>query len=126
MASTRSQVSHKLGTAVYIERDGFPKGVLPTKKDVLECLFYLVRPVRAGASQRSKEDAAMLLSHALVDHWEYCYVYTIDQRYVRDNILTLHRKFQTMRKNQVRDQHKLQPFNDDMEKLFDIFCKNDK
>ena len=36
MASTRSRASHELGTAVYIERDGFPKGVLPTKKDVLE------------------------------------------------------------------------------------------
>ena len=40
--------------------------------------------------------------------------------------MELYGKFQNMRKHQARDQHKLQPFNDDMEKLFDIYCKDDK
>ena len=126
MALTQSRVAHKLGDTVYVERDGLPNGTLPSKKEVLECLFYLLRPDRAGAFQRSKEEAAMLLAHALVDHWEFCTVYTVDYRYVRDGILKLHTNFHNMRRHQVRDQHKLPKFNEDMDVIFDIFCKNAK
>ena len=63
---TRLQVYHTLGDTIYKENDGFPKGMLPTKKEVIECMLYLFRPSRAGSSNRSKDSAALILSHALV------------------------------------------------------------
>ena len=47
-ASTRSQAKKTLGNVDYIEHADFPHGVLPTKKDIIENMLYLMRPKRAG------------------------------------------------------------------------------
>ena len=75
--NTRTRVSSVIGNATYKEAEGLPHGILPTKKHVIECMIYLLRPDRAGAAVRSREDAAEILAFALVDHWEYCNVYTV-------------------------------------------------
>ena len=61
-------------------------------------MLYLLRPIRAGAVQRSREDASKMLSHALVDHWEYCNIFTIDHRYVAKKILDLYNKFYNIKR----------------------------
>ena len=121
--STRSQVSSQLGGKVYRDADGLPNGILPSKQEIIECMMYLLRPTRAGSAARTRDDAALLLSHALIDHWEFCNVYTIDFRYVKRNILDLY-KFMNMMKNSSQNSQKVASFNQDTDKLFDIFCKD--
>ena len=67
--STRSKSQKVLGTVVYTETPDFPNSVLPVKRVIIENMIYLMRPQRAGQSQRSKNDAAFLLSEMLQDHW---------------------------------------------------------
>ena len=77
---TRSKTQNKLNEVVYSESSGFKPGILPTKKDVIQTMMYLLRPARAGKSQRTTEEATRMLSYLLIDHWELCTIYTIKVR----------------------------------------------
>ena len=127
---TRSKVIKTLHETVYTEASDLPRGVLPTKKQVIECMMYLLRPSRAGKLQRSKEDAAQLLSSALKDHWLYCNIYTITKNNIYNKILKLYKTFQTNihRPDIKKSEHwkvQMEDFNLEMDKLFDIFCENE-
>ena len=66
---TRSKAKKYVSDIVYMEASDLPNGILPTKKQIIECMMYLLRSSRAGCVQRTYEDAAKLLASALVDHW---------------------------------------------------------
>ena len=46
--STRSSARKQLTDVVYTERADFTNGLLPTKRDVIENMMYLLRSDRAG------------------------------------------------------------------------------
>ena len=52
---TRSQVKKEINNVFYLECGGFEHGVLPTKKDIVQNMLYLLRPDRAGKSKRTME-----------------------------------------------------------------------
>ena len=54
-----------LGRVDYFESADLPHGVLPTKKAVIEVMLYLLHPRCAGQSQRSRSNAADMLTSAL-------------------------------------------------------------
>ena len=49
---TRASTTTLILDAVYKEDADFPRGVLPTQKDVLCAMLYLLNPARAGKYQR--------------------------------------------------------------------------
>ena len=67
---TRSKAKRTLCDTDYVEAFDLPNGVLPSKKHVVECMLYLLRPARAGKAVRTKEDASKILASnsAIQDH----------------------------------------------------------
>lgn len=84
---TRTNTQKTLCGTVYSESFNLPLGVLPSKKNVVECMVYLMRKDRAGKQQRTVQDGANLLAFILVQHWEYCNVYTITQLNVAKRVV---------------------------------------
>ena len=52
---TRSKTQRNINGTVYSESTGFSPGILPTKKDIIESMIYLLRPDRAGKNGRTVE-----------------------------------------------------------------------
>ncbi|XP_041367072.1 uncharacterized protein LOC121381784 [Gigantopelta aegis] len=126
---TRSSAQKLLGTETYIEAPDCPNGVLPTRKRVIENMMYLMRPNRAGKKQRSKQEAALILSELLQEHWIYCNIYTIRTRHIQTNILKLYMEFTNLiqtRKSRRNESYyeKVRQFNENRDKLFDLFCED--
>ncbi|XP_010218799.1 PREDICTED: uncharacterized protein LOC104573308, partial [Tinamus guttatus] len=116
-----------LGAAEYVEACGFAPGLLPTRKDVVQNMLYLLQPKRAGQAQRSKEDAAQLLAEHLQEHWLLCNLHTVATKSIKKSILKMYEEFTKL--YQTRKQRQNQAFteragrfNESSEKLFDIFC----
>jgi len=84
---TRSQARKTLVAAVYIENAEFTHGTLPTGKDIIQNMLYLLRPNRAGQAERSTEAAARLLAELIEEHWLFCNQYTIHSRHIKTHIL---------------------------------------
>uniref|UniRef100_A0A8C5JP60 Uncharacterized protein n=2 Tax=Passeriformes TaxID=9126 RepID=A0A8C5JP60_JUNHY len=121
---TEVRARKTLGTVEYVESSGFAQGVLPTKKDVVQNMLYLLQPKRAGQAQRSKEDAAQLLAEHLQEHWLVCNLHTIATQNIKKLILKMYEEF--TRLYQTRKQRQNQAFseradrfNESSEKLFD-------
>ncbi|XP_027734135.1 uncharacterized protein LOC114054827 [Empidonax traillii] len=124
---TEVRARKTLGTVEYVESSGFAQGVLPTRKDVVQNMLYLLQPKRAGQAQRSKEDAAQLLAEHLQEHWLVCNLHTIATQNIKKLILKMYEEF--TRLYQTRKQRQNQKFsdradrfNESSEKLFDVFC----
>lgn len=124
---TTTEAKKTLGTVDYVESSEFAQGILPTKKDVIQNMLYLLHPKRAGQAQRSKEDAAQLLAELLQEHWLFCNLYTIATQNIKKHILKVYEEFSKLyqsrkrRKNELFTQ-KADDFNKRSEQLFDIFC----
>ncbi|XP_041374237.1 uncharacterized protein LOC121387279 [Gigantopelta aegis] len=92
-------------------------------------MMYLMRPNRAGKKQRSKQEAALILSELLQEHWIYCNIYTIRTGHIQTNILKLYMEFTNLiqtRKSRRNESYyeKVRQFNENRGKLFDIFCED--
>lgn len=116
-----------LGTVEYVESSGFTQGILPTKKDVVQNMLYLLQPKRAGQAQRSKEDAAYLLAEHLQEHWLVCNLHTIGTQNIKKLILKMYEEFTRLYQTRKQRQNqafteRADKFNESSEKLFDIFC----
>ncbi|XP_008947479.1 PREDICTED: uncharacterized protein LOC103781513 [Merops nubicus] len=124
---TEVRARKTLGTVEYVESSGFAQGVLPTKKDVVQNMLYLLQPKRAGQAQRSKEDAAQLLAEHLQEHWLVCNLHTIATQSIKKLILKMYEEFTRLyqtrkqRQNQAFSE-RADKFNESSEKLFDVFC----
>ena len=64
----------------YFESADLPHGVLPTNKAVIEVMLYLLRPRRAGQSQRSRSNAADMLASVLQEHGSFVISIRFQQR----------------------------------------------
>lgn len=124
---TRSKAKKTLGCVDYIESAEFPHGILPTAKHVVQNMLYLFRPKRAGKVQRSKDSAAQILAEIVQEHWLFCNIYTIHTRHIKKHILKIYGDFTNLiqtRKQRQNDAYRsrVEAFNLQAEKLFDIFC----
>ncbi|XP_076058595.1 uncharacterized protein LOC143035612 [Oratosquilla oratoria] len=79
----------------YIERLELLHGMLPTGKDVIQIMLYLLRPKRAGQAQRSKDATAQLLAELVQEHLLFCKLYNIHTRHIKKRILKLYGQFVT-------------------------------
>ena len=128
---TRKKTQKKIGDVIYCEEESFSLGVLPTARDVVQCLLFLLRPDRSGRTQRTIEDARYMVVSTLVDQWLYCNIYTIGLKHVKKRILKLYGEFK-QHINYSRQKPYQKPekkslfdlFNSKMETLFDIFCED--
>jgi hypothetical protein len=91
---TRSKTTKTVHDTIYVEQWELPTGKLPVEKDILCCLLYLLRPDRAGKALRSQQEAVKLLTHALIEHWHFCNVYTIGERHIIKKMCSLYSEFQ--------------------------------
>ncbi|XP_061321272.1 uncharacterized protein LOC133275362 [Pezoporus flaviventris] len=124
---TEVRARKTLGTVEYVESSGFTQGILPTKKDVVQNMLYLLQPKRAGQAQRSKEDAAQLLAEHLQEHWLVCNLHTIATQNIKKLILKMYEEFTRLYQTRKQRQNqafteKADRFNESSEKLFDVFC----
>ena len=127
---TRSRTQRNINGTVYCESTGFCPGFLPTSKDIVQAMLYLLRPDRAGKLARTAQEAARLLAYALISHWEYCNVYTIHIQHVQKKIFKVYEVFKTNAKTAVTRwtdnwKNKMDDYNLNMAKLFDIFCSDE-
>ena len=93
---TRSQAKKTLGDVDYIQKPDFPNGVLPSRKNIIQNMMYLLRPKQAGQTQRSRESAAQLIAEIVQEHWLFCNLYTIHTRHIKKHILKLYGDFTTL------------------------------
>lgn len=124
---TEVRARKTLGTVEYVESSGFTQGVLPTKKDVVQNMLYLLQPKRAGQAQRSKEDAAQLLAEHLQEHWLVCNLHTIATQNIKKLILKMYEEFTRLYQTRKQRQNqafteRADKFNESSEQLFDVFC----
>ena len=128
----RLSTQKQLGSTIYLQQPDFPNGVLPTRKVIIENMTYLMLPCSAGQAQRSREDAAhcQMLAELVQEHWLYCNIYTINTGHIRNNILKLYKELLNLvqcrkeRRNE-KYQERVEIFNDNAMKLFDIFCEDE-
>ena len=106
-------------------------GVLPTKRNVLECMLYLMRPGAPGP-QIKVEEASNILARNLTRHWGFANIYTKDWRYVARDITklykTAHNNWRYSAKSMKKSEQwkkNMDKFNTGMEELFNIFCTDD-
>ncbi|XP_071423035.1 uncharacterized protein [Pithys albifrons albifrons] len=124
---TEVRARKTLGTVEYVEASGFAQGVLPTRRDVVQNMLYLLQPKRAGQAQRSKEDAAQLLAEHLQEHWLVCNLHTIATQNIKKLILKMYEEFTRLYQTRKQRQNdafckRADRFNEGSEKLFDVFC----
>ena len=91
--NTRGKTQRIIGDEIYKELETLPLGVLPTKKDIVQCMLFLLRPENSGKTQRTIEDASFMVSCNLIDHWLYCNIYTKGLKHVKKQIVELYKKF---------------------------------
>ena len=92
MAVTRSSVQKQIDDVVYVPDSSFPNGKLPVEKVVIQAMMDLLEK-EEGKPQRSMPDAAKILSKRLIEHWNFCTVYTIKERHVVEKIIELYKEF---------------------------------
>ena len=86
MRELRSLSRTLIDDAVFCEKFYFQNGQLPLEKDVIEMMLFQLSPVRAGKTQRSKDDAASVIAHGLIDHWIHCNLYTLSHISVKKRL----------------------------------------
>ncbi len=102
--------------------------LLPTKKDVVECMMYLMWKDRAGKQQHTVSDGTNLLAFILTQHWEDCNIYTITLKNATRWFEKLYAEFQiNVPQRKVWQtgawQQRMNIYNANMQTLFDIFCE---
>ena len=127
---TRSKSKKTLGGIDYFEAPEFPSGKLPTKRDIIQNMLYLLRPRRAGQDQRSKSAAAQLLAEILQEHWLFCNLYTLSTTSIKKHILDLYECFIKLvqtREPRRNDAYvaKVEQFKTEASLTFDIFCEDE-
>lgn len=94
------------------KRAELPNGILPTGKDVLQNMLYL------------------LLAELVQEHWLFCRLYTIHTRHIKKHIPKLYGEFVTLvqtRKQRQSDSFRAGAaagFNERMKNVMDVFCKD--
>ena len=89
----RGKTQRRIGEEIYKELETLPFGVLPTKKDIIQCMLFLLRPENSGKTQRNAEDACYIVASSLIENWLYSNIYTKGVKDVKKQIFELYKKF---------------------------------
>ena len=89
IVTTRSKCQKILHDTVCTEQCELPTGKLPVQKDVVCCMLYLLHTDLVGKAMSTINEAAVLLSNTLVEHWHFFNVYTIGERHIVKKIWCL-------------------------------------
>ena len=72
-----------------------------------------------------------MIAYTLIEHWQYCNIYTVTEKYVKRKVLALHKQFKDkIKKSNLKFYRKPEKkqdfdnFNAEMNTLFDQFCKD--
>ena len=76
----RSATVQELAGASFFARDSFSPGLLPTSREVIEMMVHHLMPRGKGYLQKTKEEAAIMVSGLLSEHWIWCNIYP---KYIR-------------------------------------------
>ena len=91
--TARSKCQKTLHDTVYTEQCELPTGKLPVQKDVACCMLQLLHPDQAGKAMHMINEAAVLLSNALVEHWHFCNVHIIGGRNTMKKVCGVYNEF---------------------------------
>ena len=91
--TTRGKTQRRIGEEIYKESETLPFGVLPTKKDIIQCMLFFLRPENSGKTQRTTEDACYIVASSLIENWLYSNIYTKGIKHVKKQIFELYKKF---------------------------------
>ena len=124
IVTTRSKCQKTLRDTVYTEQWTSNRETA-ISEDVC-CMLYLLHPDRARKVMHTINEAAVLLSNALAEHWHFCNVYTIGERQIVKKICGVYNEFKN--KCQTRMDRKTDKWKERMStynhqlksRLFDI------
>ena len=91
--TTRGKTQRQIGEEIYKESETLHLGVLPTKKDIIQCMLFLLRPENSGKTQRTTKDACYIVASSLIKNWLYSNIYTKGVKHVKKQIFELYEKF---------------------------------
>ena len=127
----RSGTVVRLGGQDYIDRDTFKSGLLPTGKEVIEMVNFVLRPKGKGYTQKTKKEAFQWVAEALVEHWVWCNLYPKNLQGVCKQIEKLFTTFQGLiRTSKAKQTEKwlkkwVVPFQEKLTLAFDISSKDE-
>ena len=84
----RGKTQRQIGEEIYKESKTLPFGVLSTKKDIIQCMLFFLRPENSEKTQRTTEDACYIVASSLIENWLYSNIYTKGVKYVKKKFLT--------------------------------------
>ena len=84
---TRSKTHKTLEDVEFVECSEFLQGKLPTRKNIIELMLYILRP---GKNQVSKNEAASMVASIVEEHLLFCNLYTVRTRHIANVVLKLY------------------------------------
>ena len=127
----RSETVVKLGNQNYTDKDTFKPGLLPTGKDVIEMVSFVLRPKGKGYTQKTKKEAFQWVAETLVEHWVWCNLYQQNLQRVCQHIEKLFTTFQGLHRTSKSKQtdkwveKRVVPFQEKASLGFDISTKDE-
>ena len=94
----RSESVVKLGGQNFTDSDTFKPGMLPTGKEVLDMVSFVLRPKGKGFTQKTKKEAFEWVAEILVEHWVWCNLYPKNLQGVCKQVEKLFTSFQILNK----------------------------
>ena len=122
----RSATVQELAGASFFARDSFSPGLLPTSREVIEMMVHHLMPRGKGYLQKTKEEAAIMVSGLLSEHWIWCNIYPKYTRTIATSVSKLYDEFKKLqytpkaRQTETWMDSKAKPFLAKLEKGFDI------
>ena len=92
----RSATSTTLGDELFVARDFFAPGLLPSEKSIIEMMIYFLNPRGKGVKQVTRKEAEERVAHTLAEHWVWCNIYTIQKKNVIASISRLYIEFKKL------------------------------
>lgn len=121
--SSTTRIRELPGRYKFISKEKFPdKGMLPTKREVLQRMLH-------EENWRTK-NAADAVAEELRAHWLWCNIYPISEPRIAQRLMELVKKFNFVDNYSVKKmgpafERHLSDFLEDVDDLFDIFCRDD-
>ena len=79
--TTREKTQRRIEKEIYKESETLPLGVLPTKKDIIQCMLFLLTPENSEKTQKTTEDACYIVASNLIENWLFIFfIYFISIR----------------------------------------------
>ena len=127
----RSAFSQTLGDEVFHGREEFDGGLLPTERDAIEMMIWVLAP-RKGTPQPSMNEAAKVVSEILHEHWIWSNVYPKKIQNIHNQVQKLFLEFKKLRstpkvkQTETWRKERLMPFLEKIKKGINIGSSDQK